>query len=179
MIPSSVRNLFCGLHREFSEWSFLQERPPRSCIDAFLNFGRKQTCAVMSRFVRNAISRLAVAPGRRHGHPHNTLIIKYHLFSVWILGIFLASNPHQITQLSVNQPIPKSDVAPSRHLSLESEKQTYGISENASRLVLRRLLRRWVWQIIVSAFSTRNARPRRRDKPRPHPSVLPYESGQC
>ena len=144
-----------------------------------MNFGRKQTCAVMSGFVRNAISRLAVAPGRRHGHPHNTLIIKYHLFSVWILGIFLASNPHQITQLSVNQPIPKSDVAPSRHLSLESEKQTYGISENASRLVLRRLLRRWVWQIIVSAFSTRSTRPPRRDKPRPHPSVLPYESGQC
>ena len=179
MIPNSVRNLFCGLHREFSEWSFLQERPPRSCIDAFLNFGRKQTCAVMSGFVRNAISRLAVAAGRRHGHPHNTLIIKYHLFPVWIFGNFLASNPHQITQLSVNQPIPKSDVAPSRHLSLESEKQTYGIDKTASRLGLRRLLRRWVWQIIVSAFSTRSSRPPRRDMPRPHPSVLPYESGQC
>ena len=29
-------------------------------ISHFLNFGRKRTCAVMSRFVRNAISRLAV-----------------------------------------------------------------------------------------------------------------------
>ena len=29
-------------------------------ISHFLNFGRKRTCAVMSRFVRNAISRLVV-----------------------------------------------------------------------------------------------------------------------
>ena len=63
----------------------------------FLNFGRKRTCAVTSGFMRNAISRLVVAPGRRHGRPHNTLIIRYHLFPVWIFGNFLASNPHQIT----------------------------------------------------------------------------------
>ena len=63
----------------------------------FFEFRAQRTCAVMSRFVRNAISRLAAAPGRRHGHPHNTLIIKYHLFPVWIFGNFLASNPHQIT----------------------------------------------------------------------------------
>ena len=66
-------------------------------IPFFLNSGRKRTFAVMSGFARNAISRSAVVPGRRHGHPHNTLIIRYHLFSVWILGIFFASNPHQIT----------------------------------------------------------------------------------
>ena len=51
-------------------------------ISHFLNFDRKRTFAVTSGFARNAISRLAVAPGRRHGHPHNTLIIKYHLFPV-------------------------------------------------------------------------------------------------
>ena len=66
-------------------------------IPFFLNSGRKRTFAVTSGFARNAVSRLAVAPGRRHGHPHNTLIIKYHLFPVWIFGNFLASNPHQIT----------------------------------------------------------------------------------
>lgn len=165
--------------KNFPSGLFSRKGHPALVLTHFLNFGRKRTFAVTSGFARNAISRLAVAPGRRHGHPHNTLIIRYHLFSVWILDIFLASNPHQITQLSVNQPIPKSDVAPSRHLSLESEKQTYGISENASRLRLLRLLRRWVWQIIVSAFSTRSTRLRRRDKPRHHPSVQPCGSGQC
>ena len=35
-----------------------------------------------------------------------------------------------------NQSIPKSDVAPSRRLSPDSEKQKHGISENALRLGL-------------------------------------------
>ena len=32
--------------------------------------------------------------GRRHSHPYNTLIIRYHLIYVWIHRLFLASNPH-------------------------------------------------------------------------------------
>ena len=34
--------------------------------------------------------------GRRHSHPYNTLIIRYHLFPAWIFDNFFASNPHQI-----------------------------------------------------------------------------------